>query len=240
MTRIRGYLCLAAVLLLVALVVVLLDWRDGVGTKAGSVNKAVIDSLDCALPEIGTKGQDSLCSGAAKKKSNVKRGVCPPKERDDRDGRPRPVSPPEQVFRKSKRVVVDLNSADSMDLVQLYNVGPAFAKRILGYRVRLGGFVSKEQLWEVYGMDSVRYNDIVPYVTVNPEEINTIDINTATIDQLKHHPYLDYYQAKAIVRMREQVGRYDDAADIGTIPIIDEETYSKIIPYLTCSSQQSK
>jgi len=151
-----------------------------------------------------------------------------------------PVSPPEHIYHKSKRITVELNSADSLDLVQLYNVGPSFAKRILKYRTLLGGFVSKEQLWEVYGMDSVRYNDIAPYVTINPEGVTRMDLNNATIDQLKRHPYLDYYQAKAIVRMREQAGLYKNIEDLRKVSIIDKETYTKLIPYLTCNSQQNK
>ena len=147
---------------------------------------------------------------------------------------------PEKIFRKSAHVMVELNSADSMDLVQLYNIGPAFAKRILKYRARLGGFVEKTQLWEVYGMDSVRYNDIAPYVSVNSDGIELIDINSASVDQLKRHPYLDYYQAKAIVRMREQAGLYSDICDLKKVAIIDNETYNKILPYLTCNSLQNK
>jgi DNA uptake protein ComE-like DNA-binding protein len=104
----------------------------------------------------------------------------------------------------------------------------------------LGGFVSTEQLWEIYGMDSVRYNDIAPHVTVNPEGVTLMDINSVTIDQLKRHPYLDYYQAKAIVRMREQTGLYKDIEDLLKVPIIDNETYTKLKPYLTCNSQQNK
>ena len=125
-------------------------------------------------------------------------------------------------------------------MVQLYNIGPVIARRILKYRSLLGGYVRKEQLREVYGIDSARYNDIAPHLTVDPSRITPIDINTADIDRLKRHPYLDYYQAKAIIRLREEKGAYAGVRDILNIPIIDSETFTRIEPYLICNSQPNK
>lgn len=139
-----------------------------------------------------------------------------------------------------KTLSFELNTADSLDLVQLYNIGPVIARRILKYRSLLGGYVRKEQLREVYGIDSARYNDIAPHLTVDPSRITPIDINTADIDRLKRHPYLDYYQAKAIIRLREEKGAYAGVRDILNIPIIDSETFTRIEPYLICNSQPNK
>lgn len=139
-----------------------------------------------------------------------------------------------------KSLSFELNTADSLDLVQLYNIGPVIARRILKYRSLLGGYVRKEQLREVYGIDSARYNDIAPHLTVDPSRITPIDINTADIDRLKHHPYLDYYQAKAIIRLREEKGAYAGVRDILNIPIIDSETFTRLEPYLICNSQPNK
>ena len=139
-----------------------------------------------------------------------------------------------------KSLSFELNTADSLDLVQLYNIGPVIARRIPKYRSLLGGYVRKEQLREVYGIDSARYNDIAPHLTVDPSRITPIDINTADIDRLKRHPYLDYYQAKAIIRLREEKGAYAGVRDILNIPIIDSETFTRIEPYLICNSQPNK
>ena len=139
-----------------------------------------------------------------------------------------------------KSLSFELNTADSLDLVQLYNIGPVVARRILKYRSLLGGYVRREQLREVYGIDSARYNDIAPHLTVDPSRITPIDINTADIDRLKRHPYLDYYQAKAIIRLREERGAYAGVGDILNIPIIDSETFTRIEPYLICNSQPNK
>ena len=146
-----------------------------------------------------------------------------------------------QNYQYSKKALsFELNTADSLDLVQLYNIGPVVARRILKYRSLLGGYVRREQLREVYGIDSARYNDIAPHLTVDPSRITPIDINTADIDRLKRHPYLDYYQAKAIIRLREEKGAYAGVGDILNIPIIDSETFTRIEPYLICNSQPNK
>lgn len=149
-------------------------------------------------------------------------------------------TPPTTVYHKDKQLLFNLNTADSLDLVQLYNIGPTFARRIVRYRALLGGFVDKQQLWEIHGMDSVRYNDIAPHLYANPADIQQIDLNSTTIDQLKRHPYLDYYQAKAIVQWRDAAGPYLSIEDILKIPIIDNQTYTHIAPYLTCNSQPNK
>ncbi len=158
---------------------------------------------------------------------------------------PQPIShaietPPTTVYHKDKQLLFNLNTADSLDLVQLYNIGPTFARRIIRYRTLLGGYVDKQQLWEIRGMDSARYNDIAPHLYANPADIQLIDLNSVTIDQLKRHPYLDYYQAKAIVQWRDADGPYLNIEDILKIPIIDNQTYTHIAPYLTCNSQPNK
>ena len=151
-----------------------------------------------------------------------------------------PEQPPATIYKKDKQLVFNLNEADSLDLVQLYNIGPTFARRIIRYRTLLGGYVDIRQLWEVRGMDSVRYNDIAPYLYADPADITKIDLNSATLEQLKRHPYLDYYQAKAIVQLRDASGPYSTTEDLLKIPIIDNETYTHIAPYLTCNSQPNK
>ena len=148
--------------------------------------------------------------------------------------------PPTTIYHKEKQLLFNLNTADSLDLIQLYNIGPTFARRIVRYRALLGGYVDKQQLWEIHGMDSVRYNDIAPHLYANPADIQLIDLNSATIDQLKRHPYLDYYQAKAIVQWRDAAGPYLNIEDILKIPIIDNQSYTHIAPYLTCNSQPKK
>jgi competence protein ComEA len=129
-------------------------------------------------------------------------------------------------------VVVELNSADSAKLTSVEGIGPGFAKRIIYYRERLGGFVSKEQLKEVYGLDELKYDEIKAQLKVDAGRIRRININTITFDKLRLMPYLDYKQVNAIIEYRKQHGNYASIADIENIAIIDEGILRKIEPYL--------
>lgn len=130
-----------------------------------------------------------------------------------------------------KKMVIDLNNADSVTLLSLYGVGPSFAKRIIKYRNLLGGFYSKEQLLEVYGFDQEKLDKIDSYCEVTPGKITRININTVRTDELKKHPYMDYYTAKAIVDQRIILGRFTKMDQIKTIPLIHEDLFNKIQHY---------
>lgn len=136
--------------------------------------------------------------------------------------------------------VVDINHADSAELTRLYGIGPVLARRIVRFRSALGGFVSVNQIKEVYGFDTVYFPDLAPHVSVDTAAVQKIDINTATVGQLSRHPYLDSYQAKAIVKLRQRCGGFSTTSALLGVPIIDSQTYNNLVPYLICSLQPSK
>lgn len=131
-----------------------------------------------------------------------------------------------------EKILIELNTADSVSLLSLYGIGPSFAKRIIKYRNLLGGFYSKTQLLEVYGFDQDRLDKIDAYCNVNAESIKKININLIRTDELKKHPYFDYYTAKAIVDQRIILGRYTSIQQIKGLPLIHDELYNKIKNYL--------
>jgi DNA uptake protein and related DNA-binding proteins len=129
-------------------------------------------------------------------------------------------------------VVVEINTADSAELMRLNGIGASFSRRIVKYRNLLGGFSSKEQLLEVYGMDSARLLPILDNLTVDQQLIKKINLNTVTIKDLSKHPYLDYYVAKAIVNYRDKHGKYKSVEDLKNAKLIYIELFEKIKPYL--------
>lgn len=139
----------------------------------------------------------------------------------------------QEYHSKYDRFVVEINGADTTDLKELKGIGSTYARRIVKYRELLGGYRSCEQLKEVYGMTDSLYALIAPHLKVDVSEVRKIDLNAVTLDQLKRHPYLDYYQAKAIVRYREQQGAYTTTEDLLNITIIDQDTYNRIKEYIT-------
>ncbi len=129
--------------------------------------------------------------------------------------------------------VVEINTADTNDLQEVKGIGPAFARRIANYRDKLGGFVKIEQLREVFGMDSAKYEQIQASFTINPLDIQKININKASIQDLKKHPYFDYYLAKSVVMYRNKNGDYHSVSDIKKANLIYDDFYDRVSPYLT-------
>ena len=96
-----------------------------------------------------------------------------------------------QSFTTKTIPIVDINTADTTLLKELPDIGSSFAKRIVEYRGKLGGFVENRQLLEVYGMDSTRYKNIENYITVDSLfNANKLRINYDSFKVLNRHPYL--------------------------------------------------
>lgn len=149
-----------------------------------------------------------------------------------RDEKPRESeSPP--AFERAPLPMVDINLADTLGLEDIKGIGPAFARRILRYRERLGGFRTPEQLLEVYGMDTARYEAMLPQVMLDTTVRSRININTAEYTELIRHPYLNKNQVRAIIRYREQHGAFRTVNDLLDIHLVKEEDMRKLGPYLT-------
>ena len=140
--------------------------------------------------------------------------------------------PEKTPYVKKEFVIVELNTADTLQLDKIKGVGAAFARRIANYRNKLGGFYKKEQLLEVYGLDSIKYNEIKDQVKINSTHLTKININTAEFDQLKNHPYLTYKQINAIINYRKQHGKYNSVDDLKKVLILSPQTIQNITPYL--------
>jgi competence protein ComEA len=146
----------------------------------------------------------------------------------------KPFEKDKTTYQKTTKEVVnvEINSADSETLLKVKGIGPAFASRIIKYRKLTGGYLKKEQLLEVYGLDSERYSGIEGQVTLNPVAITKIHINSISLDELKRNPYLRYKLANAIIRYREQHGNFSSIDDLRKIKLLDEGTIGKIGGYI--------
>lgn len=129
--------------------------------------------------------------------------------------------------------IVDINTADSAQLDEIKGVGGAFATRILKYRERLGGFHHKEQLMEVYGLDSTKYQEIKDQISMSSVALKVVNVNTAVFDDLKKNPYLSYKQINAIIQYRKQHGNYSGLSDLSKVLILNQGIINKIAPYIS-------
>lgn len=130
---------------------------------------------------------------------------------------------------------VELNTADTTLLKQLRGIGSGYAKMIVNYRTKLGGFYSKEQLLEVYRFPAETYAKIEHQLWVDTTYIQKIPINQFTIDQLKRHPYIRYFQAKSLYdnRLNKPEQRYNALDDLVEDRDVTPQFIAKIAPYLS-------
>lgn len=150
---------------------------------------------------------------------------------------------PERDFKKEFEVnlqkdvptvkLVGLNSANIDEFTNLKGIGPFYAKQIIKYREQLGGFYAIEQLLEVWKMDIETYDKIKDFVFITKEQLKLIPLNSANVNELNAHPYLNWNQANSIIKMRQQKQVFKSIDDIKESVLIDEETFEKLAPYLT-------
>lgn len=133
--------------------------------------------------------------------------------------------------KESKQLIVDLNTGSEEELISLPGIGPYYAKKIVEYRTKLGGYHSSEQLLELWKFDGDKLEQIRPFITLS-EDIKQISINLAGIDELKSHPYVSYQVANSIVKMRTSHGEYGSIGELKRSKLIDEELLVKLKPYL--------
>jgi competence protein ComEA len=132
-----------------------------------------------------------------------------------------------------ERLSFDINLADTAQLKKIYGIGNVLSLRIISYRDKLGGFVSEEQLREVYGLDSAVLKQLNEKVFINQDfHPRLLNANDATERDLALHPYIKSKLAKAITTYRFQHGNFASIEDLQKIALIDNETFGKIKPYL--------
>jgi competence protein ComEA len=138
-----------------------------------------------------------------------------------------------KVYEKRAIATVDINAGDSAAYDGLPGIGAGFSRRIIKFRDKLGGFYKVEQVGETFGLPDSVFQKIKPYLKINGDNIHKININTATEEELKVHPYIRWQLAKVITEYKKQHGNYKALEELKKIMLINEETYSKISPYLT-------
>ncbi len=143
------------------------------------------------------------------------------------------TSAPHTVDVSADLLVMDLNIATAEDLRQIKGIGPTYSERIVKYRSLLGGFHSQEQLSEVYGLRVEALDLLKNHTFIGEPAERNIPINSDSIMLLAKHPYLNWNQAQAIHRYREQHGDYEELEEITRIKIIGDSLYQKLLPYLS-------
>lgn len=125
--------------------------------------------------------------------------------------------------------LIDLNASDSSELVKLPGIGPVFAAKIMRYRDNLGGYTDIAQLMEIAGLpDSL----MEWFVVTDTVPVRKILVNTATLAELRRHPYIDFYQARAIIEFRRERGKIKGPEQLSFMEEFTDQDLIRLEPYL--------
>lgn len=132
----------------------------------------------------------------------------------------------------TKRIVLDLNAADSLSLLSLPGIGPKLTARILKFRDALGGFYSVQQLKEVYGISDSLFSTLAGRIIVSNVAVRKINLNQIPADELKKHPYVKPQTAQVIINYRLKHGKFSSPNQLMETGAINEEWLKRMGPYL--------
>lgn len=121
-----------------------------------------------------------------------------------------------------------LNTADTNQLKKVPGIGSYYAKEIVRHGKWLGGYVCVDQLDEIDGFPS----EAKKYFVVERPTPQRINVNRLTLQQLRRHPYINYYQAKTIVDYRRLHGDIHSLQDLRFSRDFSPEAIRQLEPYV--------
>jgi len=127
---------------------------------------------------------------------------------------------------------LDVNTADTSAFIALPGIGSKLAGRIVNFRNKLGGFYSIDQVGETFGLADSTYQKIKPYLRMADSTVRKFNVNIASADELKTHPYIKWQIANAIVAYRQEHGAFAKIEDIRKVMAVTADDFSKISRYI--------
>lgn len=129
----------------------------------------------------------------------------------------------------SRGIIVDVNTADTLVLKKIPGIGSVISRNIVNYRNRLGGFYDVNQLLEVKYVDST----LLVWFEVKSDVYRKISINKADIDELRMHPYMDFYKAKAVVDFRRKRGNFNGISQLSILKEFSDNDIKRLSHYFS-------
>ena len=123
---------------------------------------------------------------------------------------------------------VALNTADTMELRRVPGIGPYYAKEIVRRGKWLGGYVSVDQLDEIENFPQ----EAKKYFVIQHASPKKLNVNRLSLQELRKHPYINYYMAKTIVDYRRLHGPIKSLEDLRLSKDFPPEVIKKLTPYV--------
>lgn len=124
--------------------------------------------------------------------------------------------------KKEELKVLDINLATKEDLMKINGIGDGISDRILKQKEVFGGFVSMEQMNDVWGLSPEVIENLNKYFKIsNIPNVKKVNINNASIKELGQFYYFKYPISKNIVTYRSMNGdiKIEDLSKIKDFPV---------------------
>ncbi len=122
-----------------------------------------------------------------------------------------------------------LNTADTAQLRKVPGIGHYFARKIVEYRERLGGYVCVQQLLEIENFPDTAVNY---FIIPDDTQLRKLNLNRLSLNELKRHPYISFYQARAIVDYRRLHGPLESLQQLSLSRDFPPEAIRRLAPYV--------
>ncbi|MEP6927233.1 MAG: helix-hairpin-helix domain-containing protein [Ginsengibacter sp.] len=142
-------------------------------------------------------------------------------------------SKPSSFYTPKANQPVDVNLADTTEYISLPGIGSKLSQRIIAFRNKLGGFYSVNQVGETYMLPDSTFQKIKSRLFISNSTVKQININSASAEEMKAHPYIRYIIANAIFQYRQQHGNFNSVVEIKKIMLVTDDIYNKVAPYLS-------
>ena len=166
----------------------------------------------------------------AEKHSSYANGASSLSEKSERASVPQNKDSVSERPRKFESIIqVDINTADTTELMRSPGIGSYRSNKIVEYRRKLGGFIHADQVMEACEMP----DDILQWVRVKTDvSVRKVNVNKLSLQRLMNHPYISFYQARAIVEFRKAQGDLKGIEDLKGLEGFTPLKIEKLQPYL--------
>ena len=137
--------------------------------------------------------------------------------------------PYKKAFKYPEGTLVDVGVADTVELKKIPGIGSVISRRIVGYRKVLGGFYDLSQLQE---LDCIT-PEMMKWFKLEGGQIQKLAVNRLSLDKLRAHPYINFYQAKAIVEYRRKWGEIKSLSQLTLLKEFTEKDLNRLSHYFT-------
>ncbi len=220
------------VLLVIIIVTTVLKYYISSGKNSFEQDR-MADSINSITQTLSpdtvlTQQNDTIRRPSNRRNDDRKKSAFPVSSGSVRTSEPKDA--PIKYVRKRRPVApLDLNVIDSVSLVKLPGIGPWFAMRIIEYRDKLGGYNSVRQLAEI---DRLPDSVMQWFVVTDTVPLRKVRVNSNSLSELRRHPYINFYQARAIIELRRQFGPIKSPDRLSIMEEFSSQDLERLKPYL--------